>query len=163
MFRLSAIVCLVIGSAAASAGDYKFINTDGSILGQLCIAVAESKAKDHDNIRSLAMGFGVSPMELSIVRCNGESLAAFAHKYSSDESAAIRAQVVSLGDEKPESQLCLAALVSEEEFKKTWNATFPGVQVTKEVLCNGLPMSTFVAKYRESTIAPRATMEATLR
>jgi hypothetical protein len=148
MFKLASLCCLVVGSAAAAAGDYKFINADGSAMGQLCIAAVESSATNPGSLKSLASELGIRPVEVSAIHCNGKSLAEFAKAYSADKTVTIRTYTVSIGDQSPASQLCLAALVSSEEFSKLKESQFKKMNVEREIMCNGMPMNEFVLKYR---------------
>jgi hypothetical protein len=148
MYKFAAICCLVVGSAASSAGEYKFINADGTNLGQLCIAAAESAATDPGSLTSLASELGIKPVEVSAVHCNGKSLAAFAKAYSADKNVTIKTYSVSIGDQSPASQLCLAALVSSEEYSKLKEQHFRSMDVQREIMCNGMSMKDFVQKYR---------------
>jgi hypothetical protein len=148
MFKFVAICCLTVGSVAASAGEYKFINTDGSNIGGLCIAAVESSAKDAGTLRSLASELGINPVEVEAIHCNGQSLASFAKKYATDKTVVIRTYTVNIGDRTPESQLCLAALVSQEAFATLKESKFKKIDVERDITCNGLSMNQFVVKYR---------------
>ena len=78
-----AIACIfLLGSAFAAAGEYKFINSNGSVFGELCIAAVESTEKDTATLKTLAVDLGLAPVEVDAIACNGKSLKEFANSFS---------------------------------------------------------------------------------
>src|SRR5688500_4629740 len=124
----------LLGSAFASASEYKLINSDGSVFGDLCIAAVESSEKDTATLQSLAVELGLAPVEVDSIACNGKALKEFANKFGKQISNEMKVTtyVVNVADKSPETQLCFAALVSEEEFSKLKVAHFSNVQIDRK-------------------------------
>jgi hypothetical protein len=115
----------------------------------------ESTEKDTATLQALAVELGLAPVEVDSVACNGKSLKEFANKFGkqvgdqANSEVKITTYVVNVADKSPETQLCFAALVSEEEFSKLKAAHFSDVKIENEIVCNGLPIKQFVRKYRD--------------
>ena len=159
MSKIAVAGIFLLGSAFAAAGEYKFINTDGSVFGELCIAAVESTDKDTSTLKALAVELGLAPVEVDSIACNGKSLKEFANKFTNQveteegQEVHITTYVVNVADKSPETQLCFAALVSEEEFTKLKVSHFSDVKIESEIVCNGLPIKSFVRKYRDHLAA----------
>lgn len=141
---------LLAGSVAANAEDpIKFVNADGSAYGELCIAAANAA----EGIENKAIELGINPAEIGSIYCNGRAIRKFASQFhASDET--ITAYVVSAADQTPETQICLAALTSDDEFSRLKEAHFSNVRdVENEVMCNNMSLGQFVRKYREHLAA----------
>lgn len=147
MKKLLGFASLLALSLTAHA-DVKFINADGSTEGDLCIAAIESEA----TISFLADELGISPSAVDEIECNGKSVASFARQYRAKASPT--QYIISVSNQNPETQLCLAALMSEEEYESKKGEMFSRLdRVESNVFCNGLPIRQFARKYRERVAA----------
>ena len=150
MKKQLAVLSLACAISSVYADDVKLVNKDGSPLTTLCISAAQS----DKSVDFLATELGVKLSKDSEVLCNGKPIRHFIHAYR--EGNLVRPEVgenqgiyvVNLGDQKPETRLCLAALISREEFEQLRNQEFAGVKVENEVACNGRPLDDFVRHYR---------------
>lgn len=154
MGKFAIVAFSILASFSASADDVKFINSDGSSVGELCIAAIGST----DTLEFLAEELNISPVDVNKIACNGRSIHSFARKYRQNDSQE-PAYAISVANQTPETQLCLAALTSEEEFKKIVDAHFGTLSDVRESMrCNGLTIKQFVRKYRDrvAQIAPNS-------
>jgi len=136
-------------SAAAGAEDVRLVNADGTMLSELCIAAVESGSRFRNLMQELKLVAG----QESEVRCNGRSLKRFAADVRAKlDGTAQPVFVFRAEDESPISQLCMAALESEEAYEATKARlrSQDGV-LESEVLCNDMPVKTFARKYRNMT------------
>lgn len=134
---------------AANAEEVRLVNADGTMLSELCIAAVESGDRFQNLLKELNLVAG----QESEVRCNGRSLKRFAADVRAKlEGAADPVFVFRAEDQSPISQLCMAALESDEAYEaaKARVRTQAGV-LESEVLCNDLPVKTFARKYRNMT------------
>lgn len=136
-------------SVGASAGDVRLVNADGTTLSELCIAAVESESRFRNLMRELKLVAG----QENEVRCNGRSLKRFAADVRARlEGTAQPVFVLRAEDKSPISQLCMAALESDEAYEQTRARlrTETGMQES-EVLCNDMPVKAFARKYRNMT------------
>ncbi len=143
-----AALALILGSSVAMANDVKFVNADGSKLSGLCIAAAES----NKAVGALAAELGLSPVISDQILCNGTPIRAFVSQLRAD-IAAEAVYTVSGANQAPETQLCLAALTSKEEFARLKAQHFGNVVVEREISCNGMPLQQFVRRYQDRLAA----------
>jgi hypothetical protein len=143
-----AALALILGSSFAMATDVKFVNADGSTLSGLCVAAAQSDKPVSD----LAIEMGLSAFAGDEVLCNGTPIRTFAGQFRADASVAA-VYVVSGANQAPETQLCLAALHSKEEYARVKATHFNDVAVEREIVCNGLPLQQFVRRYQDRLAA----------
>lgn len=142
-----AALALLLGSSTVLATDVKFVNADGSALSSLCIAAAES---------GKAVGTLAAEMSISAsheVRCNDKPIHAFAGQFRA-EAVAATSYVLSKANARPETQLCVAAVHSQEEFTTLLNTHFAGVDVSRSITCNGQPLNEFVRRYQNRVATP---------
>lgn len=144
-----AALALLLGSSTVLATDVKFVNADGSALSSLCIAAAES----GKTVGSLAAEMSISASQE--IRCNDKPIHAFVGQFRA-EAAAAAAYVLSKANASPETQLCVAAVHSQEEFTTLRNAHFAGIDVSRAITCNGQPLNQFVRRYQNRLAAPGA-------
>jgi hypothetical protein len=150
---------LLLGSVAAHADDnIKLVNADNSPLGELCISAVSSP----EGLDVKAKELGISSAEIASVYCNGKPIRQFVSQFrASDEP--ITAYVISAANQAPETQICLAALTSGEEFARLKEAHFSAVKdVEKEITCNNMSLGQFVRKYR-AHLAEKATVATASR
>lgn len=138
-----------IFSAAAKAEDVRLVNADGTMLSELCIAAVESEDRFKAVMRELKLVAG----QENEVRCNGRSLKRFAADVRAKMSGTDNPVFVFRAeDESPISQLCMAALESDEAYEATMARVRSETGVREsEVLCNDLPVKSFARKYRNMT------------
>lgn len=136
-----AALALILGSSSVLATDVKLVSADGSDLSKLCIAAAQSTSA----VRALANEMDIPASE---VLCNDKPLHDFAGQFRA-QTASASAYVLSVGNQSPETRLCVAALTSVEEFAALKAEFFGDVAVEREVRCNGLPLNQFVRRYQD--------------
>lgn len=120
-----------------------FSNSDGSRLSSICIAAAESDKA----LTMKAREYGFNQKDLNSFTCNGLSIEEFGNKYrgmGSDETVKVYA-FEKTGDTR-ETELCVAAATSNEEYKTVKAKLFKGSSVNK-IQCNGLPIDKFARRY----------------
>jgi hypothetical protein len=150
---------LLVGSVTAYADDnIKLVNADGSALGELCISAVTSL----EGLDAKAKALGISASDVASVYCNGKPIRQFVSQFrASDEP--ITAYVISAANQAPETQICLAALTSGDEFARLKEAHFSTVKdVEKEISCNNMSLGQFVRKYR-AHLAEKATVATASR
>jgi hypothetical protein len=136
-----AALALILGSSSVLATDVKLVSADGSDLSKLCIAAAESTS----TIGALAAEMNIPASD---VLCNDKPIHHFAGQFRA-KAASATAYVLSVGNQSPETRLCVAALTSVEEFAALKAEFFGDVTVEREVRCNGLPLGQFVRRYQD--------------
>lgn len=154
---------LLFSSASVLANDARFVNADGSALGDLCIAAVAS----DQNIPALAATFGVKVVSAEEIACNGRPIVDFVRKYRAVGAAAPHAvrtsYIINSANEAPETKLCLAALYSEEDYARVKAAHFADVEnVEQSVNCNNMPLNKFVRKYRDRLATGQSVNTASL-
>lgn len=152
MRKFAIVAFSILASFNVSANDVKFVNSDGSAAGELCIAAIGST----NTLDFLAEELDIAPVDVDKIACNGRAIRSFAKKYRQTDSQA-PAYAISVANQTPETQLCIAALTSDEEFAKIVDAHFGTMSDVQESMrCNGLSIKKFVRKYRDrvSAITP---------
>lgn len=136
---------LVLGCVSAHAEEtIKFVNADGSPAGALCIAAISDEA----GLTALAAQHGVAANELDSVYCNGRPLRKWVHQYR-DADTQVTAYIINAANQSPESQLCLAAVTSDEEYSRILDMHFQNARnIENEIACNDMTLRQFVRKYR---------------
>ncbi|MDY6982509.1 MAG: hypothetical protein SV422_05430 [Pseudomonadota bacterium] len=142
-----AALALLLGSSTVLATDVKFVNADGSALSSLCIAAAES----GKTVSTLAAELRIDAPSHE-VRCNEKPIHAFVGQFRA-EAAAATAYVLSKANSSPETQLCVAAVHSQEEFAALRNTHFAGIDVDRAITCNGQSLNQFVRRYQNRLAA----------
>ena len=146
MKNVVAFAALVLLSLSAQAENVKFINADGSALGELCIAAVETESA----VSFLADELGISPLDVNEVNCNGKPISSFVRQYREEKAQF----VFSVENASPETKLCLAALTSDEEYEAIKQSLFTKLdRVESSVSCNGMSVKQFARKYRERVAA----------
>jgi hypothetical protein len=143
-----AALALILASSVAVASDVKFVNADGSALSGLCVAAAQS----DKGIVTLATELGIAPAVSTEVLCNGTPIRAFVSQLRADLDAET-VYAVTGANQAPETQLCLAALNSQEEFTRLKETHFSNVAVERVIVCNGMPLQQFVRRYQDRLAA----------
>ena len=123
----------------------RMVNADGSELSSICIAAVTSREAMYKTAAEL----GVRPFEPSTLRCNDMTLSRFLGAYRAETAPAPVGYVFSKSDESPVTELCMAAIRSEQEYMTVKELYFSkDAKVESEVQCNGMPLQTFARKYR---------------
>lgn len=144
---------LFLAANVANAEGYRLVSTDNSPLSALCIAAVES----HETLQESARSIGMSAADLSELRCNGRTLPVFLSKFRTTESSPAVTYAFNKSDSTEETELCYAAVKSEQQYEEVKNAYFNGEQnIDKEVFCNGMPLKTFARKYRNRAFTASA-------
>lgn len=158
------IATLLLGSASFANADYKLVSADSSSLSSLCLEAAASPSK----VYSIARAHGVLAADIGTIRCNDLPLKSFVSKYGKQsavsavaeasvapavESSRIAGYLLRKTDSSPLTELCAAALVSDQEVAKVKELHFSGdAQIESEIQCNGQPLKSFVRKYRDAEV-----------
>jgi hypothetical protein len=136
---------LFLVTNAAHAEGYRLVSTDNSALSALCITAVESP----DAVSKSARSIGMSSAEIRELRCNGLTLPVFLSKFRETGSSPTVTYAFNKNDSTEETELCYAAVKSEQEYEQVKNTYFDNEQnIEEEVLCNGMPLKTFARKYR---------------
>lgn len=145
MKKYLAIAFSILASSTVLADDVNFVNSDGSSAGDLCIAAIGST----NTLDFLAEELNIAPVDVDTISCNGKSIRSFARQYRQNDSPEA-AYVISVANQTPETQICIAALTSDEEFARLVEAHFGKMSEVEETMqCNGLSVKQFVRKYRD--------------
>ena len=138
----TALICLL--SSTVSANNIKFVNKDGSIESQICIAAATSNAELKFELDKVGTSKATGRF-----RCNDLTLAKFAKKYKallkSDElMEPVRVYSFENKTGSFEAELCIASAESNTAFKKLV-ATQEDVSLekSKKIRCNRMSISRF--------------------
>lgn len=148
----------LVGSTSFVHADYSLVPADASELSKLCVAAAS--AESHAELLALTAAAGIARSELPTLRCNGMALTRFAAKYGGAKPVSLVENSSSMGyllrktDSSPLTELCAAAAMSDAEYAKVKSTYFSNdASIDAEVQCNGLPLKSFVRKFRSSTTA----------
>ena len=145
MNRLLIVSALLLGTSATQAEGYLLVSTDNSELSALCITAVES----HESLARSAKSIGMKPEQLDELRCNGQTLPVFLSKFRNTESSPAVTYAFNKNDNSELTELCYAAVKSEQEYRQVKNTYFNDEQnIEEEVRCNGMPLKTFARKYR---------------
>ncbi len=136
------ILATILTSSAVHA-QIRFVNTDGSALGDICIASVDSRKTVDFLLREL----GMSPIGEKSIRCNGKSLRNFAAMYNQDDD---QTYIFNVGDQTPESKLCIGAISSEFMVGEVIAEFFSDKpDIEENIRCNGLSLKQFVSRYKD--------------
>lgn len=140
------LASLLLTSAGLTRAEIPLmVNADGSDLSAICIAAVTSREAMYDKAAEL----GVLPLQPSTLRCNGMTLGRFISTYRAAAKPLPAGYVFSRADDSPTTELCLAAVKSEQEYMSVKEQYFgDDATVEAEVHCNGMPLLTFARKYR---------------
>lgn len=136
---------LVVSAGLARADAPALVNADGSELSAICIAAVTSREAMYDKAAEL----GVRHFDDSELRCNGKTLARFVSNYRALAASRPVGYVFRKTDDTPVTELCLAAVRSEQEYQNVKERHFSSEEnIEAEVECNGMPLLTFARRYR---------------
>jgi hypothetical protein len=148
--KLFLVSLLMTSAGIAHADSVRLVNADGADLSAICIAAVTSREAMYDTAAEL----GVHPFEPETLRCNGMSVGRFISMTRERPAApevakAAEGYLFSKSDTSPVTELCMAAVSSDQEYLKVKQEYFSGdATVETEVMCNGMPLKTFARKYR---------------
>ena len=144
MRSIFASALLIVLSTQTFAGDAKFVNADGSASSQLCIAAVDSYA----SIYQVAKEMGVSRVSVGSLRCNDMSLRRFVNTYQTAPVVEMTTYSFNKSDDSVETEICIAAVTSSEDFVDLKQAHFSGrSSAINGVRCNDMSLDRFVDKY----------------
>lgn len=144
---LTASLLLLISAASQAETTYR--NADDSAFGEICIAALESRSAASQKAAEL----GVDDFDYSRLRCNGLSARSWVQQQVGEPISGI-AVALNPGDSSPATELCLAALNSEQEFQAVKERHFGDRKnLENELQCNGKPLKRFVQLYEEKLAA----------
>ncbi len=150
MKKLFLVSLLLTSASFAQADSVNLVNADGSELSAICIAAVTSREAMYDTAAELH----VVPFNPATLRCNDMTLSRFLSTYRETAAAEPTEFVFSKSDSSPITELCLAAVKSEQEYMAVKEQYFSDDEkVESEVLCNGIPLLTFARKYRTEGLA----------
>jgi hypothetical protein len=141
----------ITGATIASADPVtaRLTTADDSELSQFCIAAVSAP----EGVVTVAQEYGIAPAEIGSILCNGKPLASFVRLYRPVTDSKTIAYTLNEADDSMATKLCLAAISSEETFREIREDYFYDVRdVNSEILCNGMQLDRFVAKYRNSRL-----------
>ena len=145
MNKLLIVSALLLSASIVNAKEYRLVSTDDSDLSALCIKAVESRETMARDAKSLGMGAD----EIGELRCNGQTLPVFLGRFRATESSPAVTYAFNKNDSSELTELCYAAVKSEQEYEQAKNAFFNDEQnIEEEVFCNGMPIKTFARKYR---------------
>ena len=138
MFKSVFVATVVLAATVNSAQAVELVNKDGSALTDACISAAVS-------------GKSLRKQEVTNIRCNGMSLNSFVRKYRSSIAAELAADAqkeitFENANRAPESEVCIAAATSNEEFSQVVSRL--GIK-TNNVECNGVKLQKFAKRYNK--------------
>ena len=145
MNKLLIVSALLLSTSIVHAEGYRLVNTDNSDLSALCIKAVESREAMRNDAKSL----GLDTDAIAELRCNGHTLPVFLSQFRATESRPTVTYAFNKNDSSELTELCLAAVKSEQEYEQVKNAHFNNEQnIEEEVFCNGMPIKNFARKYR---------------
>ena len=149
MNKLLIVSALLLSTIIVHAEGYRLVSTDNSELSALCIRAVES----HEAMSRSAKSIGMTPDDLIELRCNGQTLPVYLSKFRTTESSPAVTYTFNKNDSSELTELCYAAVRSEQEYARVKNTYFNNEQnIEKEVFCNGVPIKNFARKYRNQTL-----------
>jgi hypothetical protein len=149
---------LIVSSAflvtnIANAEGYRLVSSDDSDLSALCITAVEAPEAVSENASSI----GMNSRDITELRCNGQTLPVFLSKFRATESSPTVTYAFNKNDSTEETELCYAAVKSEQEYEQVKETYFDDEQnIEEEVLCNGMPLKSFARKYRNRAFTASA-------
>ncbi|HEY0961230.1 MAG TPA: hypothetical protein VGE69_02620 [Pseudomonadales bacterium] len=151
---ITSLLALVAINAQADAP--QLVNADGSELSAICIAAITSREAMYDKAAEL----GVRNFEPGEMRCNGQTISRFIsiHRAMATVGDAPAGFVFSKSDDTPVTELCMAAIRSEQEYRAVKARLFADEDgIEAEVRCNGMSLANFARRYRTavSTVSLR--------
>jgi hypothetical protein len=150
MKKLVLTSALLLAAVSTQAANYQFVTSDNSDLSKFCIAAAQSS---NDSLSQLAASFGIASHELNSIKCNGAPVERFAAKYhaKSNQAVVVTHYVFNKRDESALTELCMAALASDETYQQIKQQQFNGdSNLDSELKCNGMELDNFIRRYRAS-------------
>lgn len=148
----------LLGATSFVHADYRLVPSDDSELSKLCVSAADADSRAA--LLELISAHGIARADLPTLRCNGMPLTRFALKYGASRPASVAeattpgGYLLRMTDASPLTELCAAAAVSDAEYARVKAAHFAGDgSIDSEVQCNGLPLKSFVRKYRSAATA----------
>ncbi|MES2624521.1 MAG: hypothetical protein V4628_04530, partial [Pseudomonadota bacterium] len=143
MNKLLLASTLLLVASAAHAEGYRLVSSDNTELTALCIKSIEAP----NTLLQNAQAVGLDTAAVGEVRCNGQTLPAFVSRFLDRESAPA-APVITFAfnknDDSELTELCYAAVKSEQEYEQVKDAYFSDEQnIEEEVQCNGIPLKEF--------------------
>ncbi|MDY6983352.1 MAG: hypothetical protein SV422_09700 [Pseudomonadota bacterium] len=147
MKKLFLASMLMVSAGIAQADTPQLVNADGSELSAICIAAITSREAMYDKAAEL----GVRNFEPSEMRCNGQTVSRFIsiHRAMAKVAAERGSFVFSKSDDTPVTELCMAAIRSEQEYRAVKERLFADEEgIEAEVRCNGMSLTNFARKYR---------------
>ena len=154
MNTLSITSLVALAALNANADTPRLVNADGSELSAICIAAITSREAMYDKAAEL----GVRDFEPAEMRCNGQTLSRFVSLYRAASTVKPAGYVFSKTDDTPVTELCLAAVRSDQEYLAVKKRHFEDeARIEEEVRCNGMSLANFARKYRRpvSTVSLR--------
>lgn len=147
------IVTLLLGSTTLAHADYSFVSADGSPLSELCVAAVTASV----DLQEFAPEKQLDSADLDSLRCNGITASRFVLKYGAGKTVElvttekVSGYLLKKADSSPLTELCAAAVVSEEAYGKVKESYFKDdASIEAEVMCNGVPLKSFVRKFRNA-------------
>lgn len=145
MKKLFLVSLLLTSAGLVHAETPRLTSADGSALSAICLAALESREAMYTKAAEL----GELPLEPSTLRCNGMTVSRFITTYRAAAEPKPAGYVFSKTDDSPVTELCMAAIKSEQEYMSVKERYFgDDANVEAEVHCNGMPLLTFARKYR---------------
>ena len=128
----SVFTAVVVFAAAQSVSAVEFVNKDGSVLSEQCIAAVES-------------GKSYRAFQGKDISCNGVSISEFVKQH---QVASSNPKVIAFenANNNPETEVCIAAATSNEVYSDVTARL--GIK-SASVQCNGLKLNTFAKRYNK--------------
>lgn len=148
------LACLLLALAGTSNAEPVRLKSDGSALGEICVAALSSRAAMY----SAAAAHGIDPLEPQTLLCNGLPVSRFVARYRERperEEEAAAGYILNRADDSAVTALCVAAARSEQEYRRVKEQHFGAddTRLEAEVFCNGMPLRSFARKYRVPALA----------
>ncbi|MEY4642915.1 MAG: hypothetical protein RLZZ227_2909 [Pseudomonadota bacterium] len=142
------LVSLLMASAGiVHADSLRLVTADGADLSAVCIAAVTSREAMYETAAAL----GIEPLDVETLRCNDMTVSRFV---ATTRNSVARIELptsymFSKSDDSPVTELCMAALSSDQEYLKVKEEYFGAdPRVETEVMCNDMPLKSFARKYR---------------
>ena len=147
MKKLIIAISLSLTSNAVLAENTNFVNGDGSIHSELCIAATQSDQK----LKEVAAKRGYSTLKVGQLNCNGMNISKFAKMYRADKADKHHksVKVFSFDSEVKnlEADICIAAATSNDKYRALREGLTKPVSYYRALTCNGMSLSTFARKF----------------
>lgn len=146
---VSSLFLLTTNINIASAEEYRLVSTDNSALSALCIAAAQAPEAVTENAEEI----GMDSSDISKLRCNGRTLPVFLRQFRATENRPQIIYTFNKTDASEETELCYAAVNSEQQYEQVKDIYFDDeTKVEEELMCNGMPIKTFARRYRNRAL-----------